>query len=104
MENVTIVISQEGTTIATLLTNTNGDANTTLNAGNYTVTFTYPNRNPYSTTINIAYDDTMLIFAFPGTPIGVGGNLTSTATLTQTGDIIIAVTPQIFGTAITISN
>lgn len=69
MENVTIVITQEGATIATLYTDVSGDAATTINAGVYTCTFSYPDRLPVSTTITIAYDNTYLVFAFPDTAV-----------------------------------
>jgi hypothetical protein len=66
LENVSIVISQNGTVIgSTLLTDASGDASTTVNAGIYSITFSYPNRLPVTTELTINYDNTHLVFAFP---------------------------------------
>ena len=69
MQDVTITIYQNNVLITTLTTDTIGDANTTLNAGNYTINFAYPNRLPSSTDISLTYDNTMLIFAFPNSQV-----------------------------------
>ena len=83
MENVQIVISQNGVTVYTLYTDSSGDASTLLNAGIYTCTFTYPNRLPVTTDITINYDNTMLIFAFPYTQLGGGASISTTPFLSQ---------------------
>lgn len=77
MQNVTITITQGGTTIATLTTNDSGLAYTTLNAGVYTLTFTYPNRLPASIEITISTENTYMIFAFPNYTQNYGSISTS---------------------------
>ena len=82
LQNVTIQVKQESTVIATLQTDSNGNASTTLNAGVYTLVFNYPSRNSVTTTITLAAANTALCFAFPNLP-GSAASPTSALSLFQ---------------------
>jgi hypothetical protein len=65
LQGVSIIITQGEQTIAQLQTDSTGDASVVLNAGNYTVQFQYPGRQPISKNITIDRENTFLVFAFP---------------------------------------
>jgi hypothetical protein len=85
-EGVTITLYQNGETVATITTDSNGYAATTINAGYYTLTFSYPDRAPSSFDITINHNNTYLVFAFPYYETLMSQIVTS-ATLTQTSDV-----------------
>lgn len=101
---VSITLTQNGTTVASITTDSNGYGATTINAGYYTLTFSYPDRAPSSFPITINHNNTYLVFAFPYYAT-VGSQITTSITFTQTGDLndIIA-TPDIFSTDISFVN
>lgn len=78
---VTIEIKQGTTIIATVTTGGDGTANTTLNPGNYTLTFSAPGKNSVQMPLTITQPSTELIFAFPyavigGIDLSAGQNMT----------------------------
>lgn len=106
MQGVTITITQDGVEISgsPLTTDDNGDAAITLNAGVYTLTFTYTGRAPHATQIIINHDNTYMVFAFPNLQTGAGGNLLSTGDFTQSGDVTIDQVSHIFTSTGTFDN
>ena len=82
---VQIVLSQNGSTVASLTTDSNGYAATTINAGYYTLQFTYPDRAPSSFNMTINHNNTYLVFAFPYYQ-QLGATINSYGNSTQVGD------------------
>jgi hypothetical protein len=70
IQGVTIEIRQGATLIATVTTGGDGKANTTLNPGEYTLTFSAPGKNSVQMPITVTEQSTELIFAFPYAVIG----------------------------------
>ena len=85
---VTITIYQNGSVVDTLTTDSNGYGATTINAGYYTLTFTYPDRAPSSFDMTINHNNTYLVFAFPYYEVA-GSQITSSPSFTQVGDMPI---------------
>lgn len=83
---VSITLTQNSTTVATITTDSNGYGATTINSGYYTLTFSYPDRAPSSFPITINHNNTYLVFAFPYYE-QLGASINSWATLNDTGDI-----------------
>ena len=86
MQGVSIVIYQNGQIIAELETDLNGQANVTLNAGTYTIQFSYPGRLPVSSEVTLDNDNTFLMFAFPALE-NAGGWLLTIPEFSQDGDL-----------------
>lgn len=86
MPNVTITIYQSETLIDTLTTDSDGQADTTLNAGVYIINITYPNRTPFQLTLTLDEPTEHLVFAFPQLE-NTGATMSSTCALTQEGDL-----------------
>ena len=82
---VTITLTQNSQTVATITTDSNGYGATTVNSGYYTLTFSYPDRAPSSFPITINHNNTYLVFAFPYYE-QAGATINSYATSTQVGD------------------
>jgi len=70
LADVTITIMQGELEIATLITNSEGLANTTLNQGSYTVTFEKSGYSTVTYPLVLTENDTYVMFAFPLTTIG----------------------------------
>lgn len=85
MEGVSIVIYQNGQIVAELETDEGGQANVVLNAGTYTIQFSYLGRLPVSTQVTLDNDNTFLMFAFPAIE-NAGGWLLTIPQFSQDGD------------------
>lgn len=70
LEGVTIEIYQGEVLIASLETNSEGLANTTLNQGVYSVTFEKQGYSTVTYPLTLTENDTYVMFAFPLTTIG----------------------------------
>jgi hypothetical protein len=86
MQGVSIVIYQNGQVVAELETDLSGQANVVLNAGTYTIRFSYPVRLPVSSEVTLDNDNTFLMFAFPALE-NSGGWLLTVPEFSQDGDI-----------------
>ncbi len=95
LDNVTITITQGSNTIATLITDSNGNANTVLNQGTYTVTFSKTGYTTTQTQITLSQDNTQILFAFPLASLGGG---TGTVTIYNIGNANGVIASGIFGT------
>jgi hypothetical protein len=100
---VTITLTQNSQTVASITTDSSGYAATTINSGYYTLTFSYPDRAPSSFDITINHNNTYLVFAFPYYET-LGSQITTAVTFTQVGDIELEDTPEIFSTDISFVN
>ncbi len=67
---VTVTIMQGTTVVATLTTNSNGQCNTILNQGVYSVTFSAPGKTPVNTGLTLSQAQTQIIFVLPFTAVG----------------------------------
>jgi hypothetical protein len=85
MQGVSIVIYQNGQVVAELETDQSGQANVVLNAGTYTIQFSYPGRLPVSFQVTLDNDNTFLMFAFPAIEHS-GGWLLTVPEFSQDGD------------------
>ncbi len=96
LDNVTITIKQGDNVVATLITDSNGNANTVLNQGTYSVTFSKTGYTTTQTQITLSQNNTQILFAFPLASYGGG---TGTTTIYNIGNASGAIAEGLFGTS-----